>query len=143
MSLAVIFIEATPGLATVRPSVIHFPMKTLRRSYSGPRSGLPTTRPAATSLTSCFFLSPPMTASPFHARAIAARVSSSGRLGVHLRRLLADPRRIDDELERIGVLMFFHQLQIREPLGACESLAVGKPGFRVFDQSRGHLVLPV
>ena len=36
----------------------------------------------------------------------------------HLRRLLPDPSRIDDEFERVRILILFHQLEIDEPFGA-------------------------
>src|SRR5215471_1774712 len=41
-----------------------------------------------------------------------------GFLRIDLRRLFANSRRIDDELERIRVLILFYQLQIGEPLSA-------------------------
>ena len=43
--------------------------------------------------------------------------------------------RIDDEFERIRVLILFHQLQIGEPLSALERIAIGKLWLCGFDQT--------
>ena len=50
--------------------------------------------------------------------------TSFGR--VDLRRLLTDLCRIDDELERISILILLHQLQVNEPFGVCQRFALGK-----------------
>src|SRR5215510_10811164 len=64
-------------------------------------------------------------------------------LRINLWRLFADFSRIDDEFERIRVLIPFHQLQIDEPLSALERIAVGKLCFCGFDQIRCHLIFPI
>src|SRR5262249_62171133 len=43
---------------------------------------------------------------------------------IDLRRLFTDLRRIDDELEGVGILIFFYQLQVNEPFGACQRFAL-------------------
>src|SRR6266498_1694348 len=62
---------------------------------------------------------------------------------INLWSLLLNLSRIDDELEWIGVLILFHQLEICEALGTFKSLAVGEFWFDRLDQARRHLVLPV
>jgi hypothetical protein len=47
-------------------------------------------------------------------------------LRINLWRLFANLSRIYDELERIGVLILFHQLQIGEPLGTFYRITTGK-----------------
>src|SRR6516162_3992798 len=64
-------------------------------------------------------------------------------LRIDLWRLFANFCRIDDELERIGVLILFHQLQIDEPLGTLQSFAVGELWLSGFDQLRCQCVLAV
>src|SRR5207247_1736614 len=64
-------------------------------------------------------------------------------LRINLWRLFADFSRIDDEFERIRVLILFYQLQIDEPLSAFERIAAAKLCFCGFDQIRCHLILPV
>src|SRR5215472_17953264 len=64
-------------------------------------------------------------------------------LWIDLWRLFANFCRIDDELERIGVLVFFHQLQIGVPLGALQSSAVGELWLSGFDQLRCQCVLAI
>src|SRR5215831_18274172 len=53
-------------------------------------------------------------------------VCSPSVLRINLWRLFANFPRIDDEFERICVLILFHQLQIGEPLSAFERIAIGK-----------------
>src|SRR5215467_15976165 len=62
---------------------------------------------------------------------------------VNLWRLFAGLRRIDDEFERIRVLILFHQLQIGEPLGTFESFAVGELWLGSFDQLCRYCILTV
>jgi hypothetical protein len=62
------------------------------------------------------------------------------KLTINLWCLFADFRRIDDELERIRVLILFHQFQIGEPLGALQSFAVGVFWLSGFDQLRGQCI---
>src|SRR5215510_13613931 len=57
-------------------------------------------------------------------------------LRINLRGLFPNSRRIDDEFERISVLILFHQLLIREPLGALERIAAWKLCFCGVDQVR-------
>src|SRR5262249_58974893 len=64
-------------------------------------------------------------------------------LGVDLRRLLTDLACIDDELERIRVLMLFHQLEIGEPFRRSESAAVRQPCFCSVEQAGCHGVLAI
>src|SRR5262245_54479134 len=59
---------------------------------------------------------------------------------IDLRCLFAYSPRIDDELERVRILIFFHQLQVRETLRALEGIAAGKFWLCGFDQLRGHLI---
>lgn len=47
--------------------------------------------------------------------------------GSHLRRLFANLPGIKDEFERIGILVFLHQLEIHEPLGIGHCRAVIEP----------------
>src|SRR5215471_13278507 len=46
--------------------------------------------------------------------------------GIDLRRLLADLCRVDDEFERISVLILLHQFQVNQPFGVCEGFAFRK-----------------
>src|SRR5262245_48643949 len=55
-------------------------------------------------------------------------------LDVDLWGLFASLCRIDDEFERVRVLILFHQLQIGQPLGAFQSFAAGKLLLCGFDQ---------
>src|SRR5262245_9980573 len=64
-SLAVIFSGDVPSFGIVWPSVIHFPMKTSSRSYSGPRARAFVTRPGATPVTDSFVLLALMIVGPF------------------------------------------------------------------------------
>src|SRR5262249_38884763 len=64
-------------------------------------------------------------------------------LGVDLRCLLTDLACIDDELERIRVLMLFHQLEIGEPFRRSESAAVRKPCLYSVEQAGCHGVLAI
>jgi hypothetical protein len=50
--------------------------------------------------------------------------SLSGR---HLRRLFGDFAGVKDEFERIGILVFLHQLEVHEPLGIGHRRAVVEP----------------
>ena len=61
---------------------------------------------------------------------------------IDLWRLFTNPAGIDNEFERIRVLILFHQLQIGEPLSAFERTAPGKLWLCRFDQIRCHLYLP-
>src|SRR5215470_9867070 len=61
-------------------------------------------------------------------------------IGIDLWGLLASLCRIDDEFERIRVLILFHQLQIREPLSALERIAPGKLCVYGFDQLCCHCI---
>src|SRR5215510_4933073 len=54
--------------------------------------------------------------------------------------LLASLCRVDDEFERIRVLIFFHQLQIREALSLLKRIAVRKLCLCGFDQIRCHCI---
>src|SRR5215813_8283341 len=53
---------------------------------------------------------------------------------IDLRRLLADLCRIDDELERISILILFHQLQVNEPFSTRQRFALGKSFARGLEQ---------
>src|SRR5262244_1394927 len=64
-------------------------------------------------------------------------------LRIYLWCLFANFPRIDDEFERIRVLILFHQLQIDEPLSAFYRIATGKLRLCGFDQIRCHRILPV
>ena len=66
-----------------------------------------------------------------------------GVLRINLWRLFANFPRIDDELERIRVLILFHQLQIGEALSAFYRIATRKPRLHGFDQIRCNRILPV
>jgi hypothetical protein len=48
----------------------------------------------------------------------------------HWRRLLADLRGVENVFERVGVLVFFHQLEIDQALGARDFFGVAEPGGR-------------
>jgi hypothetical protein len=62
---------------------------------------------------------------------------------INLWRLFANFSRIDNEFEGICVLILLHQLQIREPSGAFERIAVGKLRLRGFDQRCCQLIVSV
>ena len=47
--------------------------------------------------------------------------------GGHLRRLFGDFAGVKDEFERIGILIFLHQLEVHEPLGIGHCRAVVEP----------------
>src|SRR5215472_1540771 len=64
-------------------------------------------------------------------------------LRIYLWCLFADFPRIDDELERVRVLILFHQLQISEPLGAFYRITNRKLRLCRFQQIRCHRILPV
>src|SRR5215470_4474299 len=59
-------------------------------------------------------------------------------LRINLWSLFTNFPRIDDEFERISVLILFHQLQIGEPPSAFYRIATGKPHLCGFDQIRCH-----
>src|SRR5205085_10776946 len=71
------------------------------------------------------------------------KVQLSSLFRINLWGLLLNFSRIDDELEWIGVLILFHQLEICEALGTLKRLTVGEFWFGRLDQARRHLVLPV
>jgi len=62
---------------------------------------------------------------------------------IDLRRLLTDFCGIDDEFERIRVLILFHQLQTGEPFSALYRIVAWELDLRRFEQIRGHRVLTV
>ena len=64
-------------------------------------------------------------------------------LRINLWRLFANFRRIDNELERIRVLIPFHQFQKSESPGALYGIAGGKLLLYRFEQIGRHRVLPV
>src|SRR6266542_5046168 len=61
-------------------------------------------------------------------------------LRINLWRLFANFPRIDDEFERIRILILLHQLQIGEPLGALESFSGGELWLSGFDQLLRHCI---
>src|SRR5215467_15199721 len=62
---------------------------------------------------------------------------------IDLRCLFTDFCRIDDEFERICVLILFHQLEIGEALSAFYRIASGKLRLCGFDQIRCNRIPPV
>jgi hypothetical protein len=64
-------------------------------------------------------------------------------LRINLWCLFANLSRIDDELERICVLILFHQLQIRGPPGAFQTIAIGELHLCGVEEIRRHRVLTV
>src|SRR5215813_11724644 len=77
---------------------------------------------------------------PTRIRAITLHTHSHLSAWIDLRRLLTDFSRIDDEFERIRILIFLHQLQIGEPLSAFYRIATGKLRLCGFDQIRCNAV---
>ena len=66
-------------------------------------------------------------------RVMTFHTHSHSSAWIDLRRLLTDFPRVNDEFERIRVLIFLHQLQICEPLSASYRIATGKLRLRGFD----------
>jgi hypothetical protein len=70
----------------------------------------------------------PLTRSDVYASIWSQEINLGRSLGSgHLRRLFADFARVKDEFERIGILVFLHQLEIHEPLGIGDCRAVIEP----------------
>jgi hypothetical protein len=63
--------------------------------------------------------------------------------GGHLRRLLADLSRVNDEFKRIGILVLLHQLEVDEAPGIRDGRAVIELAARGFQQRGGKFVLAV
>src|ERR1700738_3010116 len=56
-----------------------------------------------------------------------APVTQRFRVIAHLRNLLSDLRRIENELERIRVLVLFHELQVHKTFRLRDRLTTGEP----------------
>src|SRR5260370_32271519 len=67
--------------------------------------------------------------------------SSLGR--THLRRLFSDLSRVDDEFERVGILVLLHQLEVYKPFGIRYRCAALEPIPGRFKQRGCELVLAV
>src|SRR5262245_31922043 len=80
---------------------------------------------------------------PPRIRVITFHTRSNLSAWVDLRRLLTDFCRIDDEFERIRVLILFHQLQIGEPFSALYRSIGWELDLCRFEQICGHRVLTV
>src|SRR6516165_8346804 len=61
----------------------------------------------------------------------------------HLRSLRLALRRVQNEFERAGVLVFLHQLEIDEPFGLSHRLAILEPVSRGFEERSCKLVFAV
>src|ERR1700730_16238582 len=61
----------------------------------------------------------------------------------HRRCLLSDLPRVNDEFERVRVLMLLHQLEVDEPFGVSHGSAVREPASGRFKQRGGQFVFAV
>src|SRR5215831_6640270 len=62
---------------------------------------------------------------------------------LNLRYLIANLRRVDDELERIKFLVFLHELQVGEPFELIEGLACRESAPGPFERSGREFELPI
>jgi len=65
------------------------------------------------------------------------RLGGSSLAAGHLRCLFSDLPRVNDEFERVCILIFFHQLEVDEPFGVSHGSAVLEPASGRFKQRGG------
>src|SRR5439155_21682303 len=79
----------------------------------------------------------------FHSSGIGGWKKSPIVLPAHLWCSLSELCRIQDEFERVCVLVLFHKLEVDEPFGLGYGLAVGEPAAGPFKQRGRELVFAV
>src|SRR5262245_46420233 len=62
---------------------------------------------------------------------------------LHLRRLIGDPTRVDDELEWIEVLVLFHEFQVGYSFNLTQRLTSSESALGPVECRRGELILPI